>query len=609
MRLLLFCSLILTIIHVARCQPDAGRPNILWIVSEDNSPLIGAYGDEFATTPNIDRFAAEGIRYTNAFATAPVCAPSRSTLITGMYPPSVGTEHMRSTYPVPAFVKFFPHYLRQAGYYTTNNAKKDYNTIDQPECWDESSQKATYRNRKPGQPFFAVFNIAISHESSLHTSIPDNKLRHDPEKVPLPPYHPATKEMKHDWAQYYDKIQSMDEQVGRILRELDESGLSDSTIVFYYSDHGGVLGRSKRFLYESGLHVPLIIRFPEMYKHMAPGDAGSTTDRIVTFLDFAPTILSLAGLQPPGYMQGAAFLGPSQKPPHEYAHAFRGRMDERPDMSRSVRDKRFRYIRNFLPHKIYGQYLEYLWKAPSMASWERAWKKGELNDTQSAFWKRKPAEELYDVKADPHNINNLAGNAEYKQVLERMRAENQRWMLESRDLGFIPEPLMAEISNNTQLYDYARSDTYALKSILGTALLASSGNPSDLREITTKLEHTDALVRYWAVTGCIVLSNHASPYKPKLKALLRDNEPVVRIAAAEALYLLGEKDLALKTLAEALQSENLMLRVYALNVLEEMGEDARPALAGISSLLRDKVADGDYDVRAAKRIADLLEKH
>ena len=164
MRLLLLCLLALTIIHQASSQSGVNRPNILWIVSEDNSPLIGAYGDQFATTPNIDRFATEGIRYTNAFATAPVCAPSRSTLITGMYPPSVGTEHMRSSYPVPGFVKFFPLYLRQAGYYTTNNAKKDYNTIDQPGCWDESSQKATYKNRKPGQPFFAVFNIASSHE-------------------------------------------------------------------------------------------------------------------------------------------------------------------------------------------------------------------------------------------------------------------------------------------------------------------------------------------------------------------------------------------------------------------------------------------------------------
>jgi N-sulfoglucosamine sulfohydrolase len=376
--------------------PD--RPNILWIVSEDNSPLIGAYGDTFATTPNIDRFAKEGVRYTNAFATAPVCAPSRSTLITGMYPSSLGTEHMRSNYPLPPTVRFFPRYLREAGYYTSNNSKKDYNTIDQPEAWDESSQKATYMNRKEGQPFFAVFNITISHESQVHNFIPDAQLKHDPERVPVPPYHPRTNEMKHDWAQYYDRIQQMDEQVGKILSDLRDSGLSDETIVFYYSDHGGVLGRSKRFMYESGLHVPLIVRFPEKYSHFASGEPGSTNDRIVTFVDFAPTILSLANVKPPSHMQGSPFLGSHPTQSAEYAFAFRGRMDERFDMVRSVRDKRYRYIRNYMPHKIYGQYLEYLWQAPSMGSWENEYRAGRLNKIQSAFWEPKPSEELMTFK-------------------------------------------------------------------------------------------------------------------------------------------------------------------------------------------------------------------
>ena len=241
---LLLLFIVLPEIHAQ--QKD--KPNILWIVSEDNSPFLGCYGDKFATTPNLDKFAKQGIQYNNAFATAPVCAPSRFTLITGMYPPSMGTEHMRSTYPVPDDVKFFPRYFREAGYYTTNNAKKDYNTTDQPEAWDESSAKATYKNRKPGQPFFAVFNLNVSHESSIHTSVPTNKLKHDPEKVTLPPYHPTTPEMKHDWAQYYDKIEDMDRQVGALLKELEAEGQAQNTIVFYYSDNGGILGRSKRFL-------------------------------------------------------------------------------------------------------------------------------------------------------------------------------------------------------------------------------------------------------------------------------------------------------------------------------------------------------------------------
>jgi arylsulfatase A-like enzyme len=593
--------------HNAYPQQAEERPNILWIVSEDNSPLIGAYGDKFATTPNIDRLATEGVLYTHAFATAPVCAPSRSTLITGMYPSSLGTEHMRSTYPVPGLVRFFPSYLRDAGYYTSNNAKKDYNTVDQPAAWDESSQTATYKNRKAGQPFFAVFNITISHESQVHNSIATADLKHDPEQVPIPPYHPRTPEMKHDWAQYYDRIQSMDEQVGKILAELDEAGLRENTIVFYYSDHGGVLGRSKRFMYESGLHIPMIIRFPDKYKELAPGPPGSGTDRIVTFVDFAPTILALAGIQRPAYMQGQAFLGKGQPAPRQYAFSFRGRMDERFDMVRSVRDRKYRYIRNYMPHKIYGQYLEYLWKAPSMGSWEKAFRDGELNDVQSAFWKPKPSEELYDVEADPHNIQNLAGDVNYRQVLMRMRDANRRWLLDTRDVGFIPEPMMVEISKTQSLYDYARSGKYAMKRIMETAELASSKDRSVVPELRKRLSDSDPVVRYWAVIGCTVLSKYAAPARAELIKLLNDGEVSVRIAAAEALYVLGEKEKPLAVLKDALQSSNVMARVQALNVLENFGNDARPALDNMKQLLKDDVKDGDYDVRAAKRIVDKLQ--
>lgn len=591
---------------VSACSEEE-KPNILWIVSEDNSPLIGAYGDSFATTPNIDAFAKAGVRYTHAFATAPVCAPSRSTLITGMYPSSMGTEHMRSAYPVPSFVKFFPRYLRDAGYYTSNNAKKDYNTIDQPEAWDESSVKATYQNRKPGQPFFAVFNIGISHESQLHTKIPPAELKHDPEKVPIPPYHPRTEEMKHDWAQYYDRLQAMDEQVGKILKGLDEAGLSESTIVFYYSDHGGVLGRSKRFMFESGLHIPLIIRVPEKYKHLAPGKPGTTNDRIVTFVDFAPTMLSLAGIGVPEHMQGRAFLGKSQGKPQQYGYAFRGRMDERFDMVRSVRDKRYRYVRNYMPHKIYGQYLSYLWKAPSMESWEKAWKNGELNEVQSAFWKPKPAEELYDVERDPHNIHNLAGQEQYNGVLLRMRRANREWILGQKDVGFIPEAMMQEIVKRQPLYDYARSGQYPLAQIMQTAELASSGDPKVLAELTKRLSDEHPVIRYWAALGCAILAEDASAAKNELTALTQDPEVSVRLAAAEALYSIGQSSLAIPVLEYGLKSDNVMARVHALNILENFGEDARPLLDDIRELLRENVKDSDYDVRAALRIIERME--
>jgi N-sulfoglucosamine sulfohydrolase len=594
--------------YEGRSQAVNERPNILWIVSEDNSPLIGAYGDTFATTPNLDRFASDGVRYTHAFATAPVCAPSRSTLITGMYPSSLGTEHMRSSYLLPSFVRFFPHYLRNAGYYTSNNAKKDYNAPDQPDAWDESSQTATYEKRKPGQPFFAVFNIGVSHESQLHQSIPNYGLYHDPEEVPVPPYHPRTEEMKHDWAQYYDKIKAMDEQVGGILQQLEESGEEENTVVFYYSDHGGALGRSKRFMYESGLHIPLIIRFPEKYRHLASGKPGSTTDRIVTFVDFGPTILNLANIEAPAYMQGKPFLGKGSAAASKYAYAFRGRMDERFDMVRSVRDKKYRYIRNYMPHKIYGQYLEYLWKAPSMSSWENAWRKGELTEVQSAFWQPKRTEELYDVEADPHNVNNLAGRAAYEQVLVRMREANRKWILEQKDVGFIPEAMMLEISKSQALFEYARSANYPLQRILEMAELASSQNPSVLPALKKGLSDENAVVRYWAATGYTIYSAGATANRKDLAKLLRDPEVSVRIAAAEALYFSGEKAQPVAVLKDALKSINRMARVQALNVLENIGTDAQPIALEIKNLLKENIEDGDYDVRAAKRILEKIEK-
>ena len=584
-------------------QPD--RPNILWIVSEDNSPLLGCYGDSFATSPNIDRLASEGVLYTNAFATAPVCAPSRNTLITGVYPPSLGTENMRSTYPVPDFVHFFPRYLREAGYYTSNNAKKDYNTIDQDSTWNESSKAATYLNRKDGQPFYAVFNIEISHESSLHTVIPNEKLRHNPKQVKPPPYHPDTPEMRHDWAQYYDKVEDMDTQVGKLLADLEKSGEANNTIVFYYSDHGGVLGRSKRFMYESGLHIPLVIRFPKKYAHLAPGKPGTQTDRIVTFLDFAPTVLSLAGVKAPAYMQGKAFLGSHEAAPRSYAYGFRGRMDERTDLSRSVRDKKYRYIRNYMPHKIYGQYIEYLWRAPSLRSWEAAYKSGKLNETQRKFWETKPTEELFDIEADPNNVHNLAGDPAYKSVLEKLRKVNHNWLLTTKDVGFVPEARIEEISQKMSPYTYAQSGQYKAATVIETAELASEGKPENLDRLIRLLSHSDANVRYWAATGCTILGSRALPAKSRLGELLKDPEISVRLAAAESLVTMGASQEALPVLSNALKSPIQMARVQALSVIDKLSPaEKAQLLPAVKELVKSKMKNADYDLRAAEHIVD-----
>ena len=608
-RLSLFLSTLLylglaTSCDTAETNEELPPPNILWIVSEDNSPFLGIYGDEFATTPTLDSMATVGVMYENAFATTPVCAPSRSTIITGMYANSMGTQHMRSNYPIPEFIKFFPRYLREAGYYTTNNAKKDYNTVDQPEAWNESSNEATYKNRQPGQPFFHIKNLGVSHESSVHDSIPMDELRHNPEEVPIPPYHPQTEEMKHDWAQYYDKVEDMDRQVGEILAELRRDGLADSTIIFYYSDHGGVLGRSKRFVYESGLRIPMIVHFPEMYRHLAPAEAGSTTDRIVTFVDLAPTILSLAGIEVPEYMQGVPFLGEQTGPAKDFAFAYRGRMDERFDMVRSVRDKEMRYTRNFMPHKIYGQYIEYLWRAPSMKSWEREYKAGRLNEVQSRFWEEKPVVEFYDAIDDPHNITNLTNNVEYQDRESMMQQALHDWMIEIRDVGLLPEPMMLDISKETTLYEYMRQDEFPIEAILETAEMATSKEKENLDDIIGRLNNTHPLVRYWATVGCRVLGVDAAAARNTLINLLDDPQISVRISAAEALYAMGSEDIALNFLVDALESENMMARTMVLNVLEIMGDAAKSAKPSVEQLVEGRTGR-DYDLRAAQR---LLEK-
>ena len=580
-------------------------PNILWLTSEDNSPLLGCYGDTFATTPNLDKLASEGFLYTHAYANAPVCAPTRNTILTGVYACSGGNENMRSFYSKSGIVKTYPEYLRQAGYYCTNNVKTDYNlgNFDDKSIWDDCSNKAHYKNRPEGKPFFAVFNTTISHESSIHKSIPNEELRHSPEEVPLPPYHPATPEMKHDWAQYYDKVEDMDTWVGEKLKELEDAGLLDNTIVFYYGDHGGVLARSKRYVYETGTRVPFIIRIPEKYKYLFPEkNVGSKVDRLISFVDLVPTLLSIAGVQIPEYLQGNAFLGNKKTPDPEYAFMFRGRMDERFDMSRAVRDQRFRYIRNYMPYRIYGQYLEYLWKAPSIASWEKAFMNGECNVIQSAFWKTKPVEELYDTENDPWEVNNLAADLNYIEVLERMRAANKNWVAKIYDAGFIPEAERVDRAGVTPIYDYMRSGKINIDEIVNAAEIATLGETENLETLKGFLKSDESAVRYWGATGLLILGEQAKSAIDELKAATSDKSANVVAVAAEALYNLGERETAKKALLSVLKNPNEMARCHALNVIDCIGENSSEIVDGVAEMVKkaEKLSREQYDLRGAK---------
>ena len=602
-------SILLLILLGVCCKPaELPKPNILWIVSEDNSPFLGAYGDTFATTPNLDKLASKGIIYQNAFAPAPVCAPTRSSIITGVFANSLGTHQMRSYYPIPDSFPFYPTLLREAGYYCTNQSKTDYNTVNRENVWDESSKKAHYKNRKEGQPFFHIYNFTISHESSVHKSIPNDKLRHNPKKVPIPPYHPRTPEMEHDWAQYYDKVEDLDTRVGEVIKELEESGQAENTIIFYYSDHGGILGRSKRLMYESGLRVPLIVYLPEKHQHLAKEMPGSSTDRLVNLLDMGPTALNIIGANIPSHMQGKPFLGKNTEE-MKISYGFRGRMDERFDLVRSVRNNEYRYIKNYMPHRIYGQYIEYLWRAPSMKSWEQAYKNGELNEVQSVFWNEKPAEELYKISDDPHNINNLASDPAYAQVLTNMRKECQSWQKEIIDVGFIPEPMIERISADIPMYEYVRKDGFQFDKIMETANMATARDPEQINMLIERLDDPNPIVKYWSLVGCAILSEQAEVAKEKIKSLVNDKEISIRIVASEVLYKIGEKELALKTLQDCLRTELMMARTMAISVLALMGEDARPALPDVEALASGKLDGRTYDIRAAKGFVDDMNKN
>lgn len=558
-------------------------PNILWIVSEDNSPFLGCYGDELAVSPNLDGLASEGFLYTHAYANAPVCAPARNTIITGVYASSNGNQHMRSKYALSETVRMYPEYLKKLGYYCSNNSKTDYNTNSQPDdLWDESSKQAHYSKRGENQPFFHIKNIGTSHESSIHKSVPTDELMHRPEEMKLPPYHPDTEDMRHDWAQYYDKITAMDGEVGEILKQLEEDGLAENTIVFYYGDHGGVLGRSKRFVYESGTHVPFIVRIPEKYKHLYPAkQPGSEVNRIISFVDLCPTLLSITGIPVPDYLQGNAFLGMQKTEDPEYAFMFRGRMDERYDMCRAVRDQQYRYKKNYNPHRIYGQRIRYLWRAPSLRSWEEAYLAGECNEAQSIFWNTKPHEELYDTENDPWEVNNLAGDPAYKDILDRMRTANKEWLLRISDAGFIPEGDLVRRTEGSNAYDYMRSGNVPLEELIETAEIASRGDVNNLSVLTEYLKNEDSAIRYWAATGLLILGEKASPSKAELMEVLDDESPNVIASAAETLLLLGEKEVAIKALLSVLNYPEDKAICHGLNIVSQYNLDDQRMRAAI----------------------------
>ena len=584
--------------HNTNCEAivkkeQAGKPNILWITCEDISPYLGSYGCKEAQTPHLDKLANNGIRYTRAYANAPVCAVARSTILSGMYASTIGTHQMRSYVQLPEEIPAYPKILQNAGYYCTNNSKKDYNSVFEQDTtlWNESSNKAHYKNKKEGQPFFAVFNIGVTHESRLdekhiqtfikNGQIPE-KTRINPADIQLPPYHPDVPEIRQDWARLHDLITMMDTRVGELLKELEESGHADNTIVFFYSDHGGQLARSKRFIYNVGTQVPMIVHLPEKWKHLSDTKAGNTEKGLVSFVDLAKTVLSLTGCDIPELMQGNVFLGDEKEESPKYVYFFRDRMAERYDFSRAVTDGEYYFIRNFMPHRPrgrdsrYGYTVQANWRA-----WEEHFEAGKCNDIQSQFYRSKPVVALFNTNKDPWHVANLAQEERYQQQINKLSKKLDQWMIETRDIGLIPEPMFSELVGEEKacqtIYEYAQSDEYPVRRILEAAKQSSSATSENIQTCLNFVSDENPVIRYWGAYGLFRAQSLDQSVRQALKTMMQgDQFAANRIMAAQALGLCGDAEPALQQLLkECHEARDGYLLLQGINALQYAHLDDR----------------------------------
>jgi uncharacterized sulfatase len=601
---------------------DQTRPNVLWLSCEDISPHIGCYGDPKAITPHIDQLAREGVRYTNAFTTAGVCAPCRSGIITGMYQTTLGTHHMRCTATLPEAIRPFPSYLRDAGYFCTNNSKQDYQFKTPQGTWDVSSSKAHWRDRQdPDAPFFSVFNFTGCHESGIAneskyktvTEVLTDAQRQDPDSLWLPPYYCDTPVTREDWKRNYELITAMDYWAGDLIQQLKDDGLYEKTIIMFWSDHGVGLPRAKRWLYESGTHIPLVVRIPETYRVGRQGTPGMVADQLVSSIDFAPTVLNLAGIEIPSYVQGQPFLGHDLPAARQYVYGARDRMDERYDIIRMVRDKRFRYLRNFEPLKSYYQYINTCEKGATMRELRRLHDAGELAaEAEYYFSPTKPVEELYDCVADPHEVANLAADSAYADVLKRMRDAQSAWIRETGDLGLIPEAIIAERAK-TLGSEYAilrQADAEQYNAQLGDIAVAASSGLSALDQLIHAAGDQDSAIRYWAATG---IGNIGGPAKElgaaAMNKLLSDPSSAVRTAAARALCRMGMPEKALPVLIHEMSTGAQWERLQSAIVLDEIDDQARPVIEQMQQGLQYQDgfnSNGKYRVRVMNRALNEL---
>jgi uncharacterized sulfatase len=508
-------------------SPD--RPNILWLSTEDIGPQLGCYGYDI-NTPELDKLAKNGLTYDMAWSTYPVCAPARTTIITGMYATALGAGNMRCAAIKPEGLELLPELMRKAGYYCTNASKTDYNLLKVDNVWDESSGKAHWKNRPAGKPFFAVFNHTGTHESKTRKRPHEKQI--DPESVKLFPYWPDTPEVRQDWAQYLDNIQTMDKWVARHLSQLKDAGLAEDTIVFFWGDHGAGMPRHKRYAGDSGMRVPLIVHVPEKWKAYYSSNyaAGARSDWPVGFIDFAPTVLKIAGAQIPERMQGKSFLGAKAKKA-KYVFGIRNRMDERVDVSRSVCDGRYVYIRNFMPHLPHGQFVEYQQTTDTTRIWYEKFRNGLLKEMQSAFWEPRAKEQLFDLQNDPHETNNLANDDSFQKKLQELRNAVRKQSIKIGDLDLVPESMLYEFeqeTGNTRV-NYSKVRSFSFEDLFDAA---------DGTDALDRIHSEIPELRYWALANLISSEKELSTETIDTiqQCVKFDPSVAVRLMAAECLF-------------------------------------------------------------------------
>lgn len=574
------------------------RPNILWLVLEDTSPdFIGCYGNEHAKTPTVDALAKSGVRFTNAFSTGSVCSPSRSCIITGVRTAELGTGNHRSEYAIPDSIHGFPYYIRQQGYYTSNNAKTDYNTSAAKriikESWNESSNDAGWWKRKPGQPFFSVFNFNESHESRTVTNpyevykkqvldvLPEER-KIAAEGLPMPPFLRDTPAMRKQYARIYNSISLADLRMGEILQRLQTEGLMDSTIIFIYADHGEAMPRGKTNGIDRGYRVPFIIWFPEMYQHLSPwGKSGAVTDELISFEDLAPTIINICGGNVPTYLKGRTLIGANRSKPVELLFLSQDRSGESPDLVRSVTDGRYMYSRvfmNFMPEMRYMKYHDYAEIQRLIRVDEAAQK---LNAAQKMALLPRPAEYLFDLKNDKWELNNLSVDKKAQPLVQKMRKALEQNILRSRDIHFLPESEMNAINSNEVLYNFRQSpDNYPIHEIYPVAALSGFQGKQIVQLQLNYLKSDNKIIRYWAAMG---LRNQRVLTAEALAAVAKsmyDEYAPVQILSATITYDASRSGEAKKILEKYLESDNDFLQVEALQQLAYMnhGRDYLPAI-------------------------------